>query len=210
MLGLVKVAVTGGLSCGKSSACRFFKELGAYVVSADEIVHQLLSPTTLLGKQVIQLIGPEIVVNHQIDRSIIAKKVFNNPKLLQALENLLHPAVGQELKKLYEQINKQGRAPLFVAEIPLLFESKSISFDYDYSVAVIADRDLCEQRFLQDNKHEESEFDKRSQRQLSNKEKAEKADFVIINNGSLEELKESVKKIFKKLSKPLNNEESVS
>ncbi len=54
MLKLRKVAVTGGLSCGKSSVCRIFKEFGAYVVSADEIVHQLLSPETDLGQEVIR------------------------------------------------------------------------------------------------------------------------------------------------------------
>ena len=59
MLILRKVAITGGLSCGKSSVCRIFKELGAYVVSADKIVHQLLSPDTNLGQKVIKLIGPK-------------------------------------------------------------------------------------------------------------------------------------------------------
>ena len=58
MLKLKKVAVTGGLSCGKSSVCRIFKELGAYVVSADKIVHQLLSPDANLGQKIVQLIGP--------------------------------------------------------------------------------------------------------------------------------------------------------
>ena len=79
MLRLRKVAVTGGLSCGKSSVCRIFKELGAYVVSADEIVHRLLSTKTNLGQQVISLLGKEIITNGKINRSTIAKKVFNDP-----------------------------------------------------------------------------------------------------------------------------------
>ena len=81
------MAVTGGLSCGKSSVCRIFKELGAYVVSADEIVHQLLSPDTNLGQKIISLLGTEIVVNQKLDRSRIAEMYFKNPELLNRLKN---------------------------------------------------------------------------------------------------------------------------
>ncbi len=90
MLKLEKVAITGGLSCGKSSVCRYFKELGAYVISADEIVHQLLIPTNELGQEVIALLGKDIAVNGTIDRSMIAKKVFENKTLLLSLEKLIH------------------------------------------------------------------------------------------------------------------------
>src|SRR5262245_55950333 len=103
MLILKKVAVTGGLSCGKSSVCRIFKELGAYVVSADDIVHQLLTPQTKPGQQVIELMGSDIVVDQHIDRSKIAKKVFGNLKLLKSLEQILHPAVRHEIDKKYQQ-----------------------------------------------------------------------------------------------------------
>lgn len=118
MLTLRKVAITGGLSCGKSSVCRFFKELGAHVVSADEIVHQLLSPTQRLGQQVIALIGGDIVVNGKIDRSIIAKKVFDNKRLLHSLEELIHPVVLNEIEKQYQQVSNQGKAPLFYSRNP--------------------------------------------------------------------------------------------
>lgn len=195
MLNLTKIAVTGGLACGKSSACRFFKELGAYVVSADEIVHQQLSPTTSLGQKVIQLIGPDIVVNNQIDRSQIAKKVFNQPELLKALEALIHPAVRKEMEKHYQQVKASHSAPLFVAEIPLLYETGGESF-FDYTVVVVAEKDLCQQRFQQATGYEKEEFDKRMARQLSTSEKARRADFIIVNNGTLEQMKESVSNIF--------------
>ena len=61
MLKLKKIAVTGGLAAGKTTVCQLFKELGAYVVSADEIVHQLLSPDTAVGQQVVSLLGSDIV-----------------------------------------------------------------------------------------------------------------------------------------------------
>lgn len=200
MLKLVKVAVTGGLACGKSSACRFFKELGAYTVSADEIVHQLLSPTTNLGQHVIKLIGSDIVINNRIDRSQIAKKVFNHPSLLKALENLIHPAVRSEMERLYQEVQMSHSAPLFVAEIPLLYETDGQRF-FDYTIAVAADDKLCRKRFQQATGNDNIDYEKRMARQLSPVEKAKKADFVILNNGTLEQMKEEVRKIFYMLTK---------
>lgn len=199
MLKLVKIAVTGGLACGKSSVCRFFKELGAYVVSADEIVHQLLSPKTTLGQKVIKLIGSEIIVNNQIDRSRIAKKVFNQPKLLKELEELIHPEVRKEIEKRYQEVSKSQQAPLFVAEIPLLFETGGEKF-FDYTVVVVADEKICRERFQKTTGNSKEEYDKRMARQLKVSEKAQKADFIINNNGSLEETKENVQQVFNELT----------
>lgn len=198
MLRLAKVAVTGGLSCGKSSACHFFKELGAYVVSADEIVDQILSPHTSLGQKVIKLIGPEIVVDQQIDHAKIAKKVFNNPQLLHSLEALLHPAVLQALETSYQQIKQTKQYPLFVAEVPLLYEAGFESW-FDYVIVITATREQCKERFHKKTGYGEEEFTKRSKRQWDTELKAQRADSVIVNNGSLEELKREIEKIFIKL-----------
>lgn len=195
---VTKVAITGGISCGKSSVCGFFKELGAYVVSADEIVHTLLSPNTSLGQEVIRLIGPKIVVNYQIDRSQIAKKVFNHPKLLRSLERLLHPAVRTEVEKLYQHVNEVKLAPLFIVEIPLLFETGDNSF-FDYTVAIIADPSICRQRFQLATGYGKEEYDKRMAQQLPTLEKARRADYIIFNNGNLVEMKNTVNDLFNKL-----------
>lgn len=198
MLKLAKIAVTGGLSCGKTSVCRFFKELGASVVSADEIVHHLLSPQTALGQQVITLLGTDIVINQQIDRSQIAKKVFNNSDLLHSLENLLHPAVREEIEKCYQQANKELKNSLFIAEIPLLFETNSEHL-FDYTIAVIADDALCQERFCKATGYTKNEYDKRNARQLPASEKARRADFVLYNNTNEEDLRNNVKKLYQVL-----------
>lgn len=198
MLKLKKVAVTGGLSSGKSSVCNCFKELGAYVVSADEIVHQILSPETSVGQKVINLIGQDIVVEGQIDRSQIAKKVFDNPIMLKSLESLLHPAVHNEITRQYEEIEKNRAAPLFVAEVPLLFEAKMEVF-FDHTIAVVADPKKCLDRFLAGKRVDRAEFEKRNARQLSMAIKEQKADFVIHNDGTLSDLKSQVKKIYNHL-----------
>lgn len=194
MLKLRKVAVTGGLSCGKSSVCYFFKKLGAVVINADDIVHQLLTSETDLGQKVIQLIGNEIIVKGQIDRSKIAQKVFNQPSLLYSLEQMIHPAVQEEIEKQYEQANQQKKGKLFVAEVPLLFEAGLESF-FDTVVVVVTASEISRQRFQKSTGNTEEEYEKRTGRQWHINEKARRADYVIINNGSLQELEDETKKI---------------
>lgn len=199
MLRLRKVAITGGLSCGKSSVCRFFKELGAHVVSADEIVHQLLIPTQPLGCQVIALLGQDIVVKEKIDRSIVAKKVFNDKALLCALEEFMHPAVLDEIKKQYQQIKNQGNPPFFIAEIPLLFETRSEDF-FDTTIAVLAETKTSMQRFIASTGYDENEYFKRLANQMPADEKAKRADYVIDNSGNMEDLQKAVINIYNKLT----------
>lgn len=196
---LRKVAITGGLSCGKSSACRFFKELGAHVVNADEIVHQLLSPNTAIGQQVVALLGADIIVNDHLSRNIIATKVFNNPPLLRSLEKILHPAVMDEIEKQYQQVVKQGIAKLFIAEIPLLFEIHGEHL-FDTTITVIADPQRCRERFQISTTHADNEYERRSAQQLPSEEKAQRADIVINNNGTLDDLRKTIKHLFKQLS----------
>jgi dephospho-CoA kinase len=199
MLKLRRVAVTGGLSCGKSSVCRILKELGAYVVSADKIVHQLLSSDTNLGQEIVYLLGPDVLVNQKLDRSCIARLVFRDGKLLEALEKLIHPAVYKEIEKEYQEQQSQSHPPpLFIAEIPLLFESGG-KRDFDNTVAVLADREICLQRFIKATGSDETEFNKRMNRQLPLLDKARQADYILLNNGTLADLQQQTRALYQKL-----------
>jgi dephospho-CoA kinase len=198
MLTLRKIAITGGISCGKSTVCRILKELGAYVVSADEIAHQLLSPQTDVGQKVIKLLGDDILVDQKIDRSKVANIVFQAPNLLRALEKIIHPAIYEEIEKLYRQQSESRSKPLFIAEIPLLFETNEEK-NYDKTVAVIANQAICLKRFKESTKYNENEFERRSSQQLSQLEKAERADYVIMNNTSLADLEQTTKELYQEL-----------
>lgn len=190
MLKSNKVAITGGLSCGKSSVCRFLKEFGAYVISSDDIVHHLLSSNTSLVQEVIKLLGTDILINQEISRTVVAQKVFQNVSLLQALEQILHPAVYDEINNEYQkQMKNKHHSPLFIAEVPLLFESHGESH-FDCTVAVLADVKLCRDRFIHAKFRGAAEYSRRMNRQLPNSEKAKRADFVLVNNGTLSDLKQ--------------------
>ncbi len=196
MLKLRKVAVTGGICSGKSTVTGFFQKLGAYVVSADQIVHKLLSPNTTVSNQVVTLLGTDILVDGKIDRKKVSDKVFSTPELLYKLEELIHPLVASEIAARYEEVSKRGQYPLFVAEVPLLFEAKQRSF-YDGAICVICPEELAKKR----SNMSEEEFDRRASQQFSQKQKAAKANIIIENTGDLKRLELVVKAIFGMLSK---------
>ena len=193
-----KIAITGGLSSGKSTVCHMLENLGAYSVSADAIVHELLSPKSLVGQQVIQLLGTEIVDHQTINRKKIADIVFSNPDKLRDLEKILHPAVFSAIDEQYA-LAKNKSYPLFVAEIPLLFETESHSH-FDVTVAVVADEAVAKKRFQEKGMSDVLEYEKRSQQQLPPEEKVARATQAIYNNGSIDNLKLQVDALYSALT----------
>lgn len=187
-----KVAVTGGLASGKTSACYFFENLGAYVVSADRMVHRLLTQENSIQEKVVSLLGSGVVSAGRLDRELIARKVFGNPDHLRSLEEILHPAVRDEIERRYQKASEENY-PLFVAEVPLLYEAK-FENDFDAVVVIQSDPKLCKERFGKN-----SEFVQRMERQLPQQDKAARADYVVTNDGSLEDLERSVAALYSQL-----------
>jgi len=196
MLRLRKVAVTGGIGSGKSTVTGFFQKLGAYVISADQIVHKFLSSNTKLREQVIALLGKGILVAGSIDRKKMADLVFSRPELLHELETLIHPLVAQEIAAAYEEAARTGQYPLFIAEVPLLFEAKQQPF-YDTVLCVLCPELQAKER----SKLSDVEYERRASQQLSPKQKAARANCIIENTGSVKMLEAVVASVFKLLSK---------
>ncbi|MGL5264232.1 MAG: dephospho-CoA kinase [Candidatus Rhabdochlamydia sp.] len=199
MLKLKKLAITGGLSSGKTTVGRLFKDLGAFVINADELVHALLIPDSVIGQKVIQLFGPSIVENNSFNRKKIAQQAFLNVKLLKALEALIHPVVYAEIEKEYQHVRQAGKYPLFIAEIPLLYELLKQD-EFDIVITVTADPSLCQKRFIKQTHQTIKEFEQRMAQQINPEEKAKKSDYVIKNNGSLADLRDQVTKLYSLLT----------
>lgn len=189
MLSLRKIAITGSLASGKTTVCRILKDkYRAYVVDADEIVTGLLSPETSTGKKVIELLGSDVIHGNLIDKTKVSKVVFTNPSKLKALENILHPAVRQEIQHCYQNVKDDRSYAFFVAEVALLFEA-GMENDFDTVVAVVADEAVAKKRF------KKPYFSERQARQMPASFKQAKADFVIQNNGDLNALDAAIQKM---------------
>lgn len=193
MLNFKKVAVTGGLSSGKSAVCNFFRKLNAYVVSADEIVHQLLSLDTPTGQQVAALFGPDVIKNEALDRQAIADLVFKDPALLKKLEECVYPAVTKIIERHYQEA-KHLNPPLFLVEIPKLFEAGMEKW-FDAVITVSTDEKLCRKRF-ESRGGNDHEYARRMASQMPVEEKIKRSNYIIENNEGLDELKTSVAKLF--------------
>lgn len=190
MLDCKKVAVTGNVACGKSTVCRLLEELGAEWFSADEAVHLLLSRDPVIIHKVVEWLGPEVWKEEHLDRSLIAKIVFNNPSLLRGLERILHPAV----RSLMEQTYQQSTKPLFIAEIPLLFESGGKDL-FDAIILIDTPEKVCKTRFNQGPE----EFDRRQNCLLPASIKRDQSTYILNNQGSLDELKQEVLHLYSTL-----------
>jgi len=202
MLDLKKIAVTGSIASGKSTVCQFFKDLGAYLLSTDEIVHKLLSSSAQIIEALTNLLGKDIVVDSSLDRALIAKKVFANIELLQCLENILHPEVKKRIEEEYLIYkNSTKKHSLFIVEIPLLFEYSNTAFlpFFDHTVSVSSDWEIRKKRFLQSTKYSEEQFEQRDKRQIPQEEKNQQADFIIDNRGDLNKLKVATQELFHQL-----------
>lgn len=193
-----RVAVTGGLSCGKSSVCRILQECGARTISADQIVHQLLSSDSLIIGQVVALLGDAVLEGGEISRKKVRERVSRDFRSLAALEKILHPVVYQVMQREAEKSASLSQEPLFVAEVPLLFESGGEKF-FETTVAVLSPFSQAKTRFFAQFGEDEEEFAWRSDRQMSFLDKAKRADFVLLNCRDLLHLRGLVQELYGEL-----------
>jgi dephospho-CoA kinase len=195
MAGVPFVGLTGGLGAGKSEALRALAELGAATISTDAIVHELLTGDELRDI-VLTRLGPELAPGGRLDRSLIAERVFGDEQARVWLEGELWPRVGQrvaEWRREVEALDPPPRAA--VVEVPLLFES-GMEAGFDATIAVVADEALREERAAARG---HAALAERAGRQLTQAEKSQRADFEVRNDGTLEELRETLWRVLAKL-----------
>jgi dephospho-CoA kinase len=196
--GVPLVGLTGGLGAGKSEALRALGELGAATLSTDAVVHELLAGDELRDLVVARL-GEGVAPDGALDRSLIAERVFGDEDARNWLEGELWPRVGRRMAEWKQEVDALDPAPrAAVVEVPLLFES-GMEAVFDAIIAVVADEDVRAERAGARGHVSVAE---RTGRQLSQEEKAQRADFEVRNDGSLEELRETLSRVLARLDSP--------
>lgn len=183
------VGLTGGIGAGKSSVSARLAAKGAVIVDADAIVREVQSKGTPVFDAIVDRFGPGVVgPDGELDRPALAGIVFADPEALEELNGLVHPAVGAEV--LRRVAEREGTDAVVVLDVPLLVESGR----YRASGVIVVDlhHDLAVERLARDRGMPEDDARARMARQVSREERMAKADFVVDNSGTPEELDEAV------------------
>ncbi|MFM7140144.1 MAG: dephospho-CoA kinase [Actinomycetes bacterium] len=191
----MKVGLTGGIGAGKSTVADMFSKLGAVVIRSDELARQVIEPNTTGFQKVLSRFGNQILQeNGSIDRTKLAQIVFNDQSALKDLEEIIHPLVRN---KTNEIIDAQTQETIVVNEVPLLLE-KNMENLFDFLVVVISSEKNRINRLL---KRGISEVDakKRMKLQVSDEQRKTSADFLIANDGNIEQLEADVSKVWQAL-----------
>jgi dephospho-CoA kinase len=184
------IGLTGGIGSGKSTVSAMLAERGAVVVDADAIVRELQQPGTPVFDAMVERFGREIVApDGTLDRAAVADRVFGDPEALADLNAIVHPAVGAEIARRLEELAPTDA--VVVLDVPLLVESKN-----PYPVAgllvVDVDPEVAVRRLVEHRGMREADVRARMARQASREERLARADHVIDNSGTLDDLARQV------------------
>ncbi len=188
----LKIGLTGGIAAGKSEALAAFGRLGAATLSSDAVVHELLETEPLRGR-LVERWGTEVSPPEGVDRKRIGEIVFADPEQLSWLEAQIHPLVAERMVEWLTDL--PAETEVAVVEVPLLFEGGREAV-FDATVAIVT-RDEVRRQRAEARGH--SLVDEREARQLPQAEKAERADYVIANDGSLDQLEAALSGLIEKL-----------
>jgi len=175
------IGITGGISSGKSTVTRMLASLGAELIDADKMCHKLLLKKELKDK-IIERFGNTIQDSYgKIDRSRLAKIVFQDNASLDALCSILHPIVIEQIKSKIDEIGEKGRRSAIVIDAALLEES-DLSLMCDFIVFVNTSKDHRLKRSQISRHWTEGELEKREHFQMALEDKKKKAEYIIDNN----------------------------
>jgi dephospho-CoA kinase len=190
------VGLTGGMGCGKSTAAAFFAELGFRRLDADQVIREHLLPDQAIVQAISKQFGSTILDEAgQVRRARLAEVVFNDAAALAWLEELLHPLLLAHWRKIFEQSHDEA----FIVEVPLLFE-KGLENWFDFIICVTTDS-VSQLRRLEQKGIPLELARQRLDKQLPLARKCELADFVLLNDGTTEFLREQVEALADRLLK---------
>ncbi|HLT34162.1 MAG TPA: dephospho-CoA kinase [Aquaticitalea sp.] len=186
---MIIVGLTGGIGSGKTTVANFFKELAVPVYIADVEAKRLMDSSADIQKELISLFGEQAYHHNKLNRPFVASRIFKDASLLAQMNAIVHPEVALDFKRW---VKKQTTAYV-IKEAAIIFEHNKQS-DYDFIITVTASMENRVARLKKRDNTSEDKILDIINNQLSDKEKIEKSDFVIVND-RLAETKKNVLKI---------------
>ncbi|HEY2363036.1 MAG TPA: dephospho-CoA kinase [Candidatus Angelobacter sp.] len=199
---MLRVGLTGGVACGKSTVAKMFAELGANIVDADAIAHELYRPGQEVLQELVNHFGPEILkADGELDRAKLATLVFDGGRV-EELNKIVHPAVIRQQHQWMRSLGEKDPYAVAIVEAALILEA-GVKDHFDRIMVVTCKPAQKVARFAQRSGLSEeaarAEVERRTKAQMPDKEKARRADFVIDNSGSAEETRHQVQRIYSEL-----------
>lgn len=195
---MLHVGLTGNIAAGKTSVSAFFRDWGATIIDADAIVRRLQRPGTAVFQAIVTRFGPEsLAANGTLDRPALRARILADPSEKRALEAIVHPAVEAERQRLL-RLAGSARDPIVISDIPLLFETMDPS-KFGAVVLVDAPEPVRLERLAAHRGLAETEASALIASQLPSAGKRARADFVIDNDGSRDQLRERAWWVWRKL-----------
>jgi dephospho-CoA kinase len=192
------VALTGNVAAGKSSVAEFWRQAGVPVLSSDQLARDVVEPGSVGLAEVVSLFGDAVLTDDgELDRAVLRARVFQNPDERRRLETILHPRIWRQRMVWTAEQEQEGHA-LVIAEVPLLFEA-GLADQFDATVLIDAPEAQRLNRLVELRHLERAEALRIMEAQLDPDIKRERADYVLDNSGSLEDLASRAKELLEQL-----------
>lgn len=196
---MLVVGLTGGIGTGKSTVSEMLARRGAVVCDADRIAREVVEAGTQGFEEVADAFGEDVVgPDGSLDRQALARVVFNDPEKRQTLESIIHPRVGSEIARTLDE--QRDTDHVVVLDVPLLLEAPEGSARLADLVVVVAASESEQLERLAAKGMERDDAEARIASQMPMAEKIERADRVVHNDGSLEDLERQVDELWRELS----------
>ena len=190
------IGLTGGIACGKSTVSKALRALGACIIDADALAHELSQPNQALFNAYVQRFGMEIVTaGGTLDRAAIARLIFTDPTMRAEVEQISHPLIRRAVEERLRMAEKEQKRAA-VLDVPLLFEAGWDALADEVWVVALPPEEQLTRLLARDKTMSEGEARARIAAQMPLAEKCARADVVIDNSGTKEETRDYVGKLW--------------
>jgi dephospho-CoA kinase len=193
------IGLTGGIASGKSTAARYFREAGAEVIDADHLARRAVEPGRPALDEIRAAFGPSVLLpDGRLDRAALGARVFADAEARERLNRIVHPRVEEEARRELARIRRERPEALIVYDVPLLFE-RDMARRFDAVVVVHVPKQEQVRRLRERDGLSAEAALSRLAAQLDIEEKARRADYVLENTGSRDELRRAVELLIEEL-----------